>query len=154
MYGKEVDFVVAKDGRLVYLQVTDEVLTETTRVRELGPLRSIRDSHEKFIVVRQGRYGLYRAEPFRDRRAVRRGMRAGCEMLRNLGCLRKPSTAWCRLSSSRRARPSIRPHSLHSAIPLASPACGFPPASARALLSGNVALAWRLAALFAEPRLL
>lgn len=81
-------------------------------------------------------------------------MRVGREMLRNLGCLRKPSTARCRLSSSRRARPSIRPHSLHSAIPLASPACGFPPASARALLSANVALARRLAALLVEPRLL
>ena len=81
-------------------------------------------------------------------------MRVGREMLRNLGCLRKPSTARCRLSSSRRARPSIRPPSLHSAIPLASPACGFPPASARALLSGNVALARRLAALFVESRLL
>ena len=54
LYEKEVDFVAVKDGRTVYLQVTDEMLSEATR--ELKSLRSIRDSYEKLIVVRQGRY--------------------------------------------------------------------------------------------------
>lgn len=56
LYEKEVDFVAVKDGRTVYLQVTDEMLSEATRERELKSLRSIRDSYEKLIVVRQGRY--------------------------------------------------------------------------------------------------
>ena len=53
---KEGDFVAVKDERIVYFQVTDEMLSEAIRERELKPLRSIRDSYEKLIVVRQGRY--------------------------------------------------------------------------------------------------
>ncbi len=56
LYTKEIDFVAIKDGRTVYIQATDEMFSEGTRERELGPLRSIRDSYEKMIVVRQGRY--------------------------------------------------------------------------------------------------
>lgn len=56
LYEKEVDFVAIRDGRTVYVQVTDEMFSEATRGRELGPLRSIRDSYEKVVVVRQGRY--------------------------------------------------------------------------------------------------
>ncbi len=56
LYEKEVDFVAVKDGRTVYIQVTDEMFSESTRERELGPLRSIRDAYEKVVVVRQGRY--------------------------------------------------------------------------------------------------
>ena len=56
LYEKEFDFAAVKDGRTVYLQVTDEMLSEATRERELKSLRSIRDSYEKLIVVRQGRY--------------------------------------------------------------------------------------------------
>lgn len=56
LYDKEVDFVAVKDGRTVYIQATDEMFSDTTRQRELSPLRSIRDSYEKVIVVRQGRY--------------------------------------------------------------------------------------------------
>ena len=53
---KEGDFVAVKDERIVYFQVTDEMLSEAIRERELKPLRSIRDSYEKLIVVWQGRY--------------------------------------------------------------------------------------------------
>ena len=53
---REGDFVAVKDERIVYFQVTDEMLSEAIRERELKPLRSIRDSYEKLIVVRQGRY--------------------------------------------------------------------------------------------------
>lgn len=56
IYQKEVDFVASKDSRIVYVQVTDEMLSESTRGRELAPLRSIRDNHEKIVVVRQGSY--------------------------------------------------------------------------------------------------
>lgn len=56
LYDKEVDFVAVKDGRTVYLQVTDEMMSDKTRERELGPLRSIRDAYEKCVIVRQGRY--------------------------------------------------------------------------------------------------
>lgn len=56
LYGKEVDFVAIKDGRTAYIQVTDEMLSDVTQKRELEPLRSIRDSYEKVVVVRQGRY--------------------------------------------------------------------------------------------------
>lgn len=56
LYDKEIDFIAVKDGRLVYIQVTDEMLSEATRERELRPLRSIRDAYEKMVVVRQGSY--------------------------------------------------------------------------------------------------
>ena len=56
LYAREVDFVATKDGRIVYIQVADEMLSEGTLERELAPLRSIRDNHEKWIVVRQGDY--------------------------------------------------------------------------------------------------
>lgn len=38
------------------MQATDQMFSQGTRERELGPLRSIRDSYEKAVVVRQGRY--------------------------------------------------------------------------------------------------
>lgn len=56
LYAKEVDFVAVKDGRTLYIQATDEMFSPDTRQREFAPLRSIRDSYEKMVVVRQGRY--------------------------------------------------------------------------------------------------
>lgn len=53
---KEIDFIAIKDGRTVYFKVTDEMLPDATKERELKPLRSIQDSCEKVVVVRQGRY--------------------------------------------------------------------------------------------------
>ena len=40
----------------MYIQVTDEMISEGTRQRELKPLKTLRDAHEKIVVVRQGRY--------------------------------------------------------------------------------------------------
>ena len=57
LYQSEVDFVATKDGRVLYVQVTDEMFAESTRNRELAPLRAIKDNYEKIIVVRQGSYG-------------------------------------------------------------------------------------------------
>ena len=54
LYQSEVDFVATRGDRTVYMQVTDEMSAETTRERELAPLRAIRDSHEKMVVVRRG----------------------------------------------------------------------------------------------------
>ncbi|WP_165062214.1 hypothetical protein [Adlercreutzia sp. ZJ154] len=45
-----------KDGRVVYIQVADEIFSDKTREREVQPLESIRDAYEKIIVVRQGSY--------------------------------------------------------------------------------------------------
>lgn len=56
LYSSEVDFIAIKDGRVVYIQVTDEMISEGTRQRELKPLKTLRDAHEKIVVVRQGRY--------------------------------------------------------------------------------------------------
>lgn len=56
LYDKEIDFVAVRDGRVVYLQVTDEMISEETRKRELEPLRSIRNAYEKAVITRQGRY--------------------------------------------------------------------------------------------------
>lgn len=56
LYEKEIDFVCSKDGRVVYIQVADNLLSEKTMERELDPLRRIRDNYEKWIVVRQGSY--------------------------------------------------------------------------------------------------
>ena len=56
LYGKEVDFVATKDGRVLYVQATDEMFASETREREIAPLKSIRDNHEKIVVVRQGSY--------------------------------------------------------------------------------------------------
>ncbi len=56
LYDREVDFVATRDGRVLYVQATDEMFADKTRERELAPLRSIRDNHEKAVVVRQGSY--------------------------------------------------------------------------------------------------
>lgn len=56
LYGKEVDFVATKDGRVLYVQATDEMFASETRGREIAPLKSMRDNHEKIVVVRQGSY--------------------------------------------------------------------------------------------------
>ncbi|WP_320764272.1 ATP-binding protein [Actinotignum urinale] len=55
-YGTEVDFIAVKDGKIRYVQVADQLFDTTTMERELKSLNSIRDNHEKMIVVRQGAY--------------------------------------------------------------------------------------------------
>ena len=41
---------------MLYVQATDEMLASETREREIAPLKSIRDNHEKIVVARQGSY--------------------------------------------------------------------------------------------------
>ena len=56
LYQKEVDFVCLREGEVLYVQVADSMADESTRERELAPLRSIADNHPKWVVVRQGSY--------------------------------------------------------------------------------------------------
>ena len=49
---KEVDFIATKDEKKIYYQVTDEMIAESTRERELAPLMDIRDNYEKVIIAR------------------------------------------------------------------------------------------------------
>ena len=56
LYANEVDFVAIKDGQRRYIQVADNLMSETTRRRELDPLRAIRDAYPKLVVVREGSY--------------------------------------------------------------------------------------------------
>ncbi len=48
---KEVDFIATKDSEKIYYQVTEEMVSESTRERELAPLRMIRDNYEKVIIA-------------------------------------------------------------------------------------------------------
>ena len=56
LYQKEVDFVCLREGEVLYVQVADSMTDESTRERELAPLRSIADNHPKWVVIRQGSY--------------------------------------------------------------------------------------------------
>ncbi len=47
----EVDFVVEKDGRMEYYQVSATVLDERTLKRELAPLRKIDDNYPKYLLT-------------------------------------------------------------------------------------------------------
>ncbi|MBQ3934619.1 MAG: ATP-binding protein, partial [Clostridia bacterium] len=47
---KEIDFVATSTDRKLYVQVTESMLGEEVRERELGPLQKIRDNYEKIIL--------------------------------------------------------------------------------------------------------
>ena len=49
---REVDFIATKDEEKIYYQVTDEMIAESTRTRELAPLMEIRDNYEKIVLAR------------------------------------------------------------------------------------------------------
>lgn len=46
----EVDFIAEKPSEKIYFQVTENMMSEETRERELRPLRMIRDNYEKVIL--------------------------------------------------------------------------------------------------------
>lgn len=48
---KEVDFIATKVDEKKYVQVTENMDAETTKERELAPLRMIRDNYEKIVIV-------------------------------------------------------------------------------------------------------
>ena len=47
----EVDFVVVRNKRTEYYQVSASVLDEKTLARELAPLKKIKDNHPKFLIT-------------------------------------------------------------------------------------------------------
>lgn len=48
---KEIDFIATKDDQKIYYQVTEEMTADSTRERELAPLKLIRDNYRKVIVT-------------------------------------------------------------------------------------------------------
>ena len=52
----EVDFIAEKPSEKLYVQVTESMLSESVRERELRPLKSIRDNYEKIILSMDRNY--------------------------------------------------------------------------------------------------
>ena len=46
----EVDFIASKADEKLYVQVTESMMSDTVRERELAPLRKIRDNYEKLVL--------------------------------------------------------------------------------------------------------
>lgn len=46
----EVDFVAINAMERIYIQVTESMLSEDVRARELQPLKKIRDNYEKMVL--------------------------------------------------------------------------------------------------------
>ena len=47
---KEVDFIATKADDKIYIQVTESMVGESVRTRELEPLQKIRDNYEKIVL--------------------------------------------------------------------------------------------------------
>ena len=48
---KEVDFIATKADKKIYIQVTESIMQENTRDRELQPLKRINDNYEKILLT-------------------------------------------------------------------------------------------------------
>ena len=48
---QEIDFIATKDHEKTYFQVTDDMTAESTRQRELAPLKMVRDNYRKVILA-------------------------------------------------------------------------------------------------------
>ncbi len=48
---KEVDFIATKTNEKIYIQVTETMMNEATRTRELAPLKAINDNYPKIILT-------------------------------------------------------------------------------------------------------
>lgn len=46
----EVDFIATTADEKIYIQVTESMVSEEVRTRELAPLRNIRDNYEKIVL--------------------------------------------------------------------------------------------------------
>jgi len=51
IYDIEVDFVCKKPGKIVYIQVSQSILDDKTRQRELKSLKKIKDNYPKYILT-------------------------------------------------------------------------------------------------------
>ena len=46
----EVDFIASKPDEKIYIQVTESMISDDVRQRELAPLQRISDNYEKIIL--------------------------------------------------------------------------------------------------------
>jgi len=64
MYKKEIDFIAIRGNEKLYIQVSNSIEEESTKERELAPLRLIRDAYPKMIISKTG-YPEYDIEGIR-----------------------------------------------------------------------------------------